>query len=255
MAQDILDFKVNIETQNAATAMENLGNQYESLKGKMERNKIKIQIDGISEIKSSIKEVNSLLNNIGKTSGKGAKIDLSKMFSLDQASFGKQMQQYFDKAIKDVKGRTKSSSSKDDALLAKLLAAEINQYQLEMFCDLLIGYAYSKAGAKKKAEIIFNDVLENSQKSAIFNTTVLAKYFIAQLKVEKSEIDEALQLVNECLAQLQKYNNRSKIIYVLFEKLFIEIVKSQEMENIDVDSEEQKLALATSGGKLARLIG
>ena len=40
MAQDILDFKVNIETQNAATAMENLGNQYESLKGKMERNKI-----------------------------------------------------------------------------------------------------------------------------------------------------------------------------------------------------------------------
>ena len=124
MAQDILDFKVNIETQNAATAMENLGNQYESLKGKMERNKIKIQIDGISEIKSSIKEVNSLLNNIGKTSGKGAKIDLSKMFSLDQASFGKQMQQYFDKAIKDVKGRTKSSSSKDDALLAKLLAAE-----------------------------------------------------------------------------------------------------------------------------------
>lgn len=138
---------------------------------------------------------------------------------------------------------------------AKLLAAEINQYQLEMFCDLLIGYAYSKAGAKKKAEIIFNDVLENSQKSAIFNTTVLAKYFIAQLKVEKSEIDEALQLVNECLAQLQKYNNRSKIIYVLFEKLFIEIVKSQEMENIDVDSEEQKLALATSGGKLARLIG
>lgn len=124
MAQDILDFKVNIETQNAATAMENLGNQYESLKGKMERNKIKIQIDGISEIKSSIEEVNSLLTNIGKSPGKGAKIDLSKMFSLDQASFGKQMQQYFDKAIKDVKAKTKSSSSKDDALLAKLLAAE-----------------------------------------------------------------------------------------------------------------------------------
>lgn len=124
MAQDILDFKVNIETQNAATAMENLGNQYESLKGKMERNKIKIQIDGISEIKSSIEEVNSLLTNIGKSPGKGAKIDLSKMFSLDQASFGKQMQQYFDKAIKDVKAKAKSSSSKDDALLAKLLAAE-----------------------------------------------------------------------------------------------------------------------------------
>lgn len=124
MAQDILDFKVNIETQNAATAMENLGNQYESLKGKMERDKIKIQIDGISEIKSSIKEVNSLLNNIGKSAGKGVKIDLSKMFSLDQASFGKQIQQYFDKTIKDVKEKAKSSSSKDDALLSKLLAAE-----------------------------------------------------------------------------------------------------------------------------------
>ena len=156
MAQDILDFKVNIETQNAATAMENVGNQYESLKGKMERNKIKIQIDGISEIKSSIKEVNSLLNNIGKGSGKGAKIDLSKMFSLDQASFGKQMQQYFDEAIKDVKGRTKSSSSKDDALLAKLLAAEkassypyVNEVN-EKFQKQLSAYARQKVSGKNE---------------------------------------------------------------------------------------------------------
>lgn len=156
MAQDILDFKVNIETQNAATAMENLGNQYESLKGKMERNKIKIQIDGISEIKSSIKEINSLLNNVGKTTGKGAKIDLSKMFSIDQASFGKQIQQYFDKAIKDVKGRTKLSSSEDDALLAKLLSAEkASSYPYanevnEKFQKQLSAYARQKVSGKNE---------------------------------------------------------------------------------------------------------
>ena len=156
MAQDILDFKVNIETQNAATAMENLGNQYESLKGKMERNKIKIQIDGISEIKSSIKEINSLLNNVGKTTGKGAKINLSKMFSIDQASFGKQMQQYFDKAIKDVKGRTKLSSLEDDALLAKLLAAEkASSYPYanevnEKFQKQLSAYARQKVSGKNE---------------------------------------------------------------------------------------------------------
>lgn len=118
MAQDILDFKVNIETQNAATAMENLGNQYESLKGKMERDKIKIQIDGISEIKSSIKEINSLVNNIGKSAGKGAKIDLSKMFSLDQTSFEKLTNEWV-KKYNETQKKVANSSKKSQLEAAK----------------------------------------------------------------------------------------------------------------------------------------
>ena len=109
-------------------------------------------------------------------------------------------------------------------------------------------------GIAQKAEAIYKDVLEDAEKSAIFNTAALAKYFIALLKVSRNETEEALLIINDTLALLQKYNNRSKIIYVMFEKLFIDIVQSEGISSVNIESEEQKLALATSEGKLARLI-
>lgn len=60
-------------------------------------------------------------------------------------------------------------------------------------------------------------------------------------------------IINDTLALLQKYNNQSKIIYILFEKLFIDLVKNEEFSSIDIESEEQKLALITSNGCLSRL--
>ena len=51
MAQDVLDFKVNIETENAATKMETLGTMYDEIKNKMEKDKITPQID-LSKVKS-----------------------------------------------------------------------------------------------------------------------------------------------------------------------------------------------------------
>ena len=137
---------------------------------------------------------------------------------------------------------------------AKLLAADLHQYQLEKFCDLLIAYSYANIGLTKKAEFIYNDVLDKAEKSAIFNIAALAKYFIALLKLSESEIEGALLIINDTLALLQKYNNRSKIIYVLFEKLFVDTVKNEGISSVNIESEEQKLALATANGKLAGLI-
>ena len=136
---------------------------------------------------------------------------------------------------------------------AKLLAADLHQIQLEMFCDLLIAYSYANIGITKKAEIIYNDILEKAENSAIFNILTLARYFIAKLQISESKQDEALLIINDTLALLQKYNNQSKIIYILFEKLFIDLVKNEEFSSIDIESEEQKLALITSNGCLSRL--
>lgn len=135
---------------------------------------------------------------------------------------------------------------------AKLLASDLHQKQLEMFCDLLIAYSYANIGIKQKAEAIYKDILEKAENSAIFNILTLAKYFIARLKISTEEIDEALLIINDALAMLQKYNN--KIIYTLIEKLFIELVQEQNISSIDIDSEEQKLALLTADGELSRLI-
>ena len=138
---------------------------------------------------------------------------------------------------------------------AKLLASDIHELQLELFCDLLIAYSYANIGIKEKAEAIYKDVLEKAEKSAIFNILTLARYFIARLKISNSEIESALIIINDTLALLQKFNNHSKIIYALFEKLFIDTVKEAGISAVNIDSEEQKLAGLTSDGSLAKLIG
>lgn len=120
MAQDVLDFKVNIETENAATNMETLGTMYDNLKNKMEKDKITPKID-LSEIKSQVKQVESLFSNIGK--GSGNKIDLSNMFKVDSKSFDKAMNSFFSKMDKEMKRRT-SKVNKDQSDLAKLMAAD-----------------------------------------------------------------------------------------------------------------------------------
>ena len=137
---------------------------------------------------------------------------------------------------------------------AKLLTADIHQLQLELFCDLLIANSYANIGITKKAESIYNDILKHAETSAIFNIIMLAKYFIAQLLLKNSREEEALLIINDTLALLQKSNNQAKIFYVLFEKLFIDTVREYNISSINLDSEEQKLALATSDGKLSRLV-
>ena len=136
---------------------------------------------------------------------------------------------------------------------AKLLTADIHQLQLELFCDLLIANSYANIGITKKAESIYNDVLDRAEKSAIFNIILLAKYFIARLLISTTRQEEALLIINDTLALLQKNNNQAKIFYVLFEKLFIDTVREYDISSINLESEEQKLALATSDGKLSRL--
>ncbi len=121
---------------------------------------------------------------------------------------------------------------------AKLLASDIQQKETEMFCDLLIAYAYSKIGINQKAEIIYRDVLENAEKSAMFNILSLARYFLAKLTVST---EEALFLINDTLALIRKQDNQSKIMYALFEKLYIDIATTQEMTSVDIESEEQNL--------------
>lgn len=120
MAQDVLDFKVNIDTANAATNMETLGTMYDNLKNKMEKDKITPKIN-LSEIKSQVKEVQNLFSNAGKGSGK--KIDLSNLFTVDSKSFDKAISSFFSKMDKQMKNRA-SKASKDQSDLAKLMAAD-----------------------------------------------------------------------------------------------------------------------------------
>jgi len=135
---------------------------------------------------------------------------------------------------------------------AKLLASEIHQKEIELLCDLLIAYAYSKTNTVKKALAIYDDVINISEKSAIFNTLALSKYLKAKLLIELNEDTSALLLINDMLAIIQRNDNQSKIMYVLFEKLYIEAFEKENSSSIDIETE--KLKLEEYSTSLSRLL-
>ena len=137
---------------------------------------------------------------------------------------------------------------------AKLLASDIHQTIIERFCDLLIARSYAKLGAVQKAESIYNDIIEKSEKSAIFNIFILAKYFLAKLKISKKEIEGAMLIINDSLALIQNNECTTKIMEFLFEKLLIETVKDSQFKFIDVESEERKFSQIAPDGELARFM-
>ena len=124
---------------------------------------------------------------------------------------------------------------------AKLLAADIHQREIELFCDLMIAYAYLKMGIKQKAEAIYKDVLKTAEKDAIFNILALSKYLLSLLRFEDKDYSRSLKTINDALSLVRKYDNQSQILYALCEKLYIDIEreKSDNSENLEI--EERKL--------------
>ena len=136
---------------------------------------------------------------------------------------------------------------------AKLLAEDLHQAQLEYICDMLIAYAYTKIGIVSKGMYIYNDILKLSEKSAIFNTTVLANYFIANAKIDCNENNDALTIINNTLDDIQKHGNQAKIFYAMFEKLYIETMQKCN-QPFDIKTEIQKLNTIAEKGELARFL-
>ena len=136
---------------------------------------------------------------------------------------------------------------------AKLLSADLHQTIIERFCDLLIARSYAMLDVKQKAEAIYTDVIEKSEQLAMFNVYILAKYFMAKLKISKGEVEGAMLIINDSLAMIQKNNNSAKLMEFLFEKLLINTVKEKQFKFIDLEAEEQKLAQIAQNNELARL--
>ena len=105
---------------------------------------------------------------------------------------------------------------------AKLLSEDIHQQEIKYLCDLLIAYAYSKIGITIKAETIYDDIITKTKASAIFNIQMLAQYLKSKLILETNP-ENAVINVNNALDLIRKHDNQSTVLYVLFEKLYIEI--------------------------------
>ena len=120
---------------------------------------------------------------------------------------------------------------------AKLLAEEINQKELEMFCDLMIGFAYSKIGITEKAKFIYDDILRESEELAMFNIAVITRYLLAKITTDNNE---TLQLINDGLAYIRRFNNQAKILYALIQKSYTDFAIKEELTTVDIEIETKK---------------
>ena len=137
---------------------------------------------------------------------------------------------------------------------AKLLASDLKQIQLEYLCDMLIAYAYSKVGISRKANYIYNDLLQKAEGSTIFNIIILVRYLIVKDKLLSDNVEEALLIINDTLAELQENKNEAKVFYAMFEKLYINIAVKYKLPAVNIQSEQRKLEQISPNGELERII-
>ena len=102
---------------------------------------------------------------------------------------------------------------------AKLVAAILNQHQIEYFCDLMIGFAYQNLGSIKKAKQIYYNILDLSEEKGIKNITYLSWALIAKAEFQENNIDMCVGIINNSILNLEKDPDASEYFVMIFKAL------------------------------------
>lgn len=119
----------------------------------------------------------------------------------------------------------------NDIYQAKITAKMQKLTQIELICDLLIGYSYLKLEQLEKASSIYYNVLELSTNNGLKLVTYLAWYLISMLKFKQEEIEVALGIANNAITQLEKDDNSSDYMFLLLRILLAELLSAKGDEN------------------------
>lgn len=111
---------------------------------------------------------------------------------------------------------------------AKLNARKYGFYTLEMFCDLLVGYAYQKMSKYKKAENIYNNILEVALKKESKVVVQIAWYLLSELNILQNKIPTAYSVANNAIIQLEKDPSSSVLILSLLKLSMYKILMAKD---------------------------
>ena len=117
----------------------------------------------------------------------------------------------------------------------KLMARAMKESFWSLLCDLLIGYCYQKLDSDIKANVIFTDVSSIAQKSGMGFLTILACWFIANLKYDLHEYDKAAKLIGDNIVIITRINTDDKLISILSYILQINIIVAQNALDTDLE--------------------
>lgn len=104
----------------------------------------------------------------------------------------------------------------EDIYRAKVLAKDNRLHQLELFSDLLIGYAYLQLESYKKADAIVYQIIKATNGNGMTTLLYVAWYVMSELHLRQHKYDVAFGIVNNSLIQLEKNNTTSEYLLMLF---------------------------------------
>ena len=99
---------------------------------------------------------------------------------------------------------------------AKINAHVNNLSQIEVLCDLLIGYTYINMGAYEKASSIIYKIIKSSKEQGMFIIEHLGWYFLSEMNLRRKNFDIAYGMLNNSIIQLEKMGKVSDYIIMLF---------------------------------------
>lgn len=116
-----------------------------------------------------------------------------------------------------------------DSIYQAKINAKLNKLtQIELICDLLIGYSYFRLGQVEKASGIYYNVLEASTKNGLKMVTYLDWYLVSLLKYEQPDIEVAYGIAHNAVIQLEKDHNAGDFMFYLFRILLSKIFEAKE---------------------------
>ena len=99
---------------------------------------------------------------------------------------------------------------------AKILAKKYHLSQIELFTDLMIGYAYLKLCSFRKASAIIYHIIKISNENGLNNLLYIAWYVMSELNMAQGKYIVTKGILNNSLIQLEKMDNSNAYILMLF---------------------------------------
>ncbi len=128
-----------------------------------------------------------------------------------------------------------SNTFAEYAYKAKICAKESGIHQLELFSDLLIGYAYMKAGSYKKAESIFYNIIQETNQNGMISVLYCTWLLMGELHLKLDKYDVAYGIFNNTLVQLEKNNTTSEYLLMLFKySMYKAMMFKQQFESAQI---------------------
>ena len=84
----------------------------------------------------------------------------------------------------------------EDVYQAKLAARKNNLAQIEIFCDLLIGYTYVNLESYKKAASIIYKIIKSVKNQGMYLLQHLGWYFLSEMNLRQKKFDVAYGMLN-----------------------------------------------------------